>query len=162
MGFPCGSAGKESACNMGDLGSIPGLGRSPGEGTGYPLQYSGLENSMDCIVHGVAKSRTRLNDFHFHPGSRRTPIQSWWPAKKKGTWTQRHTQREGGERHRDSGKTAAWSWRPRPEQCVHKPGLLGRHGKASLRDSRRNQPCQKLDSGLLSCFQLPSLWCSQS
>ena len=51
-----GSAGKESACNMGDLGSIPGLGRSPGEGNGYPLQYSSLENSMDCIVHGVAKS----------------------------------------------------------------------------------------------------------
>ena len=50
---------------MGDLGLIPGLGRSPGEGKGYPLQYSGLENSMDCIVHGVAKSRTRLSDFHF-------------------------------------------------------------------------------------------------
>ena len=47
MDFPCGSAGKESACNVGDLGSIPGLGRSPGEGKGYPLQYSGLENSMD-------------------------------------------------------------------------------------------------------------------
>ena len=52
--FPCGSAGKESTCNVGDLGSIPGLGRSPGEGKGYPLQYSGLENSMDCIVHGVS------------------------------------------------------------------------------------------------------------
>ena len=51
MGFPCGSAGKESACNAGDLGSIPGLGRSLGEGKGYPLQYSGLENSMDCTVH---------------------------------------------------------------------------------------------------------------
>ena len=51
-GFPCGSAGKESACNAGDLGSIPGLGRSPGKGKGYPLQYSGLENSMDCIVQG--------------------------------------------------------------------------------------------------------------
>ena len=49
-----------------DLGSIPGLGRSPGEGTGYPLQYSGLENSIDCVVHGVAKSRTQLSDFHFH------------------------------------------------------------------------------------------------
>ena len=48
-GFPCGSAGRESSCNAGDLGSIPGLGRSPGEGKGYPLQYSGLENSMDCI-----------------------------------------------------------------------------------------------------------------
>ena len=66
MGFPCGSAGKESACNVGDLGSIPGLGRSSGEGKLYPLQYSGLENSMDCIVHGIAKSQTGLNDFHFH------------------------------------------------------------------------------------------------
>ena len=55
--FPCGSAGKESACNAGDLGSIPGLGRCPGEGKGFPLQYSGLENSMNCVVHGVAKSR---------------------------------------------------------------------------------------------------------
>ena len=58
MGFPGGSAGKESACSTGDLGSIPGLGRSPGEGKGYPLQNSGLENSFDCIVHGVAKSWT--------------------------------------------------------------------------------------------------------
>ena len=66
LGFPCGSAGKESACNAGDLGLIPGLGRSPEEGKGYPLQYSGLENSTDCIVHGVAKSWTRLSDFHLH------------------------------------------------------------------------------------------------
>ena len=58
FGFPYGSAGIESTCNAGDLGSIPGLGRSPGEGEGYPLQYSGLENSMDYIVHGVAKSWT--------------------------------------------------------------------------------------------------------
>ena len=65
LGFPRGSAGKKSACNVGDLGSLHGLGRSPGEGKGYPLQYSGLENSMDCIVHGVAKSWTRLSDFHF-------------------------------------------------------------------------------------------------
>ena len=65
LGFPCGSAGTESACNVGDLGSIPGLGRSPGEGQGYPLQYYGLENSMDCIVHGVTKSWTRLSHFHF-------------------------------------------------------------------------------------------------
>ena len=66
LGFPDSSVGKESTCNAGDLGSIPGLGRSPGEGKGYPLQYSGLENSMDSIVHGVAKSQTRLSDFHFH------------------------------------------------------------------------------------------------
>ena len=57
LGFPCGSAGKESACNAGDLGSIPGLGRFPGEGKGYPLQYSGLENSMDYTVHAVEKSQ---------------------------------------------------------------------------------------------------------
>ena len=63
MGFPGGSAGKESACNAGDLGSIPGLGRWPGEGKGYPLQHSCLENAMDCIVHRVAKSWTQLSNF---------------------------------------------------------------------------------------------------
>ena len=67
MGFPGGSDGKESACNAGDLGSISGLGRSPGEGNGNPLQYSGLENSMDrrawqAIVHGFAKIQTGLSD----------------------------------------------------------------------------------------------------
>ena len=56
---------KQSACDAGDLGSIPGLERSR-EGKGYPLQYSSLENSMDCIVHGVTKSWTQLSDFHFH------------------------------------------------------------------------------------------------
>ena len=66
VGFPHSSVGEESACSGGDRGSIPGLGRSPGEGKGSPLQYSGLENSKDCVVHGVAKSRTQLNDFHFH------------------------------------------------------------------------------------------------
>ena len=64
MGFPCGSVGKEFACNAGDLGSVPELGRSSGEGKGYPLQYSGLENSTGCKDHGGAKSRTRLSDFH--------------------------------------------------------------------------------------------------
>ena len=64
LGFPGSSAGKESTCNAGDLGSIPGLGRSPGEGKGYPLQYSGLENSMDSVVHGVSKSWTGLSNFH--------------------------------------------------------------------------------------------------
>ena len=57
---------KNPPANAGDLGSIPGLGRSPGGGKGYPLQSSGLENPMDCIVHEVTKSRTRLSDFHFH------------------------------------------------------------------------------------------------
>ena len=55
-GLPCGSAEKEFAYNVGDLGLIHGLGRSPGEGKGYPLQYSGLKNSMDCIVHGATES----------------------------------------------------------------------------------------------------------
>ena len=66
LGFPGGSAGKESACDAGDLGSIPGLGKSPAEGKGHLLQYSGLENSMGSIVHGVSKSRTQLSDVHFH------------------------------------------------------------------------------------------------
>ena len=70
MGFPGGSVSEEFACNAGDLGSIPGLGRYPGEGNGYPLQYSGLENSMDredwwATVHGVTKSWTQLNT-HTH------------------------------------------------------------------------------------------------
>ena len=64
MGFPCGPGGKESSCNAGDLG-IPRLRRSPGEGKGYALQYSGLENSMDYTVHGVSNSGTRLSDFYF-------------------------------------------------------------------------------------------------
>ena len=71
--FPDSLVGKESTCNMRDLGSIPGLGRSPGEGESYPLQYSGLENSMDCIGLRVAKRWTRLSDFHFHF----TAVPSW-------------------------------------------------------------------------------------
>ena len=65
LGFPGGSVDKESACNAGDLGLIPGLGRSPGEAKGYPFQYSGLENITDYIVHGVVKGQTQLSDFHF-------------------------------------------------------------------------------------------------
>ena len=62
LGFPCGLAGKESACNVGDHGLIPGLGRSPRKRKSYPLQYSGLENSMDCTVHEVTKSQTQLSE----------------------------------------------------------------------------------------------------
>ena len=68
LDFPCGSADKESTCNVGDLSLIPGLGRSPGEGKGYPLQYYGLENSRDCIVHGVIKSGTLFATFTFKMG----------------------------------------------------------------------------------------------
>ena len=83
-GFPGGSEVKASACNAGDLGSIPGSGRSPGEGNGNPLQYSCLENPMDggawwATVHGVAKSRTRLSDHtfthtHLHTSTKSLPV----------------------------------------------------------------------------------------
>ena len=81
VGFPGGSAGKESTCNAGDLGLIPGLGRSPGEGKGYPHQYSCLENSMDCIVHGIAKSQIQLSDFFisWHNGK-----ESTWQCREQG------------------------------------------------------------------------------
>ena len=78
--FPCGSAGKESACNVEDLGSIPGLGRSPREGKATHSSISGLENSMDCIVHGVTKRRTRLSDFHisyFNASLQMYNISTW-------------------------------------------------------------------------------------
>ena len=82
MGFPSGSAGKESACSAGDPGSIPGLERSPGEGDGNPLQFSCLENPMDgaawwATVHGVVKSRTRLSAFTSIPGA----APGWGPGQ---------------------------------------------------------------------------------
>ena len=81
LGFPCGSAGKESTCNAGDLGSIPGLGRSPGEGRGYPLQYSGLENSMDRgpgrLQFMGLQSWTRLSNFTFYTFTLLTIILEW-------------------------------------------------------------------------------------
>ena len=75
LGFPDGSAGKESTCNVGDLGLIPRLGRSLGERNSYPFQCSGLENCMNCIVHGVAKSGTWLSNFHFH--------WTWWGSGRQ-------------------------------------------------------------------------------
>ena len=65
LGFLCGSAGKESTCNAGDLGSIPGLGRYPGEGNGYPLHYSGLENSMDCTVRLILRLPLKIRNLYF-------------------------------------------------------------------------------------------------
>ena len=76
MGFPGSSAGKESACDAGDLGLNPVLGRSPREGNGYLHQYSGLENFMVCIVHGIAKSRTRLRDLHT-PSVQKNSCRYW-------------------------------------------------------------------------------------
>ena len=127
-----GSAGKESACNVGDLGSTSGLGRSPGEGKSYPLQYSELENPMDCIVHGVAKSWTWLSDFHFHlwesrafllaqmvknlPAMRETQVQSlgWEDPLEKGmathssipAWRIPWTEEPGGLQ--SNGVTKSW------------------------------------------------------
>ena len=95
LGFPYGSAVKEFTCNAGDLGSIPGLGRSPGEGKGYALLYSGLENFMDCIVHGVTKRRTQLSNFRFTSlhltGSQAKvslglPIDSWCEKSYAKRW----------------------------------------------------------------------------
>ena len=84
LGFPCDSAGKESMSNVEDLGVIPGLGRSPGERKSYPLQYSGLENSMDCIVHGVTKNQTQLRDFHFTYYSMKLPrLHTYYSTEEK-------------------------------------------------------------------------------
>ena len=77
-GFSGSSAGKESTCNAGDLDLIPGLGRSPGEGNGYPLQYSGLKISMDCLVHGVSKGQTRLSDFQFSLALKTAMLLDGW------------------------------------------------------------------------------------
>ena len=90
QGFPDSSVGKESACNEGDPRSIPGSGWSPGEGKGYPLQYFGLENSKNCIVHGVAKRWTWLSDFHFHAHFREIVEDRDWHALVHGvtkSWT---------------------------------------------------------------------------
>ena len=91
--FPCGSAGKESACNVGELGSIPGLGRSSGEGKGYPLQYYGLENFMDYIGHRVAKSQTQLSNFRLptavlkiQPGPTQRPVAPLAAGGRLPTW----------------------------------------------------------------------------
>ena len=90
MNFLGGSDCNKSACNAGDLSSVPGLERSSGEGKGNPLQYSGLENSMDCIVHGVTKSQT-LRDLHFlydylvWPGFRPTAIDHCMEVLKQGS-----------------------------------------------------------------------------
>ena len=96
--FPGGSDGKPCAYNAGDLGLIPGLGRSPGEGKGYPLQYSGLENSIDYTVHGVTKSRIQLSDFHFQvflPGKlhRQRSLEGYspWGLQESATTKHAHT-----------------------------------------------------------------------
>ena len=119
-GFSGGSAGKESACNVGDLGSTPRLGRSPGEGNGYPLQYSGLENSMDCTIRGVAKSQTWLSDFHLPFPASLAGIESTWnsgdPSSIPGSG------RSPGE---GIGYPHQYSWSPLVAQTVKNlPAML--------------------------------------
>ena len=103
LGLPVSSAGKESTCNMGDLGLIPGLGRSPGEGNGYPLQYSGLENSMDYIVQGITNSWTRLSDLYSHP-TRKVGLVPCSPTLGK----------RGLLLPAVGGTCFSWSWKYRP------------------------------------------------
>ena len=93
LGFPWVSAGKESACNVGDLGSISGLGRSPGERKGYPLQYSGLENSMNCIVMGSQRVGLDWETFHFHFQQYGRP--GWFSARYPGSLSLCHIMTEG-------------------------------------------------------------------
>ena len=102
LGFPCGSAGKESACHAGGLGLIPGLGRPPGGGKGDPLQCSGLENPTDCIDHGVTKSRTGLSNLPFHFQETQTGAL----CQPRGVgWGGR---REGGSKERGHMYTCGW------------------------------------------------------
>ena len=110
LGFPGGSAGKDSACNVGDLGLIPGLGRSPGEGHGYLLQYSGLENSTDCIVLGVAKSRTRLSNF--------TSLSPHWEDRVLSAQESPHL---------------GWSWAFAVTGDQRRPSTWGRAARCCLR-----------------------------
>ena len=152
---PCGSAGKESTCNAGDLGSIPGLGRSPGKGKGYPLQYSGLENSTDCIVQGVTKSRTRLSNFHFTlPNAAQvTPQNQDADVLKQGgrSWMERLFQ-EGGRKVRvrvGAVTMEARGWSDgrgvMSRGKLAAPGSEKRQGnRFSLKACRRSQACQPI------------------
>ena len=116
--FPDSSVGRESACHAGDPSSIPGLGRSAGEGKGYPLQYSGLENSMDCIVHGIAKCRTRLSDFHFI-------IRLWFNINMLES----------------SLFPLAKRWQERPQHSQSKPFIL--HSSCNTNASFQGRPCSQ-------------------
>ena len=121
MGFPGDSVGEESACNARDLGSIPGLGRSPGEGNGYPLQYYGLENSMDHTAHGVARSWTRLSDFHWRREWQSPPV--FLPG---GFHAQRSllTYSRWGRRELDRTEQLSQHMPDRIQNRLHKPGNL--------------------------------------
>ena len=120
LGFPPGSAGKESACNVGDLGSIPGLGKIPREGKGYLLQYSGLKHSMDCLIHGVTKSQTLLNDFHFQYLVRSIHfyvLLTCYIRRSKVPYGEPHVARNWDQQTNNPGRTepcqppCEWAWK---------------------------------------------------
>ena len=114
---------------MGDLGSIPRLGRSPGEEKSYPLQYSGLENSMNCIVHGVSKSQTGLNDLHFHFHNLGKILEaelSLFPANKKMGDT---------EKFLCPGTPQGPAWFQLPCWLPCPPGLKGEGGGAGFQSN---------------------------
>ena len=128
-GFPGSSAGKESSCNAGDPGSIPGLRRSPGEGNGCPLQYSGLKNSMEWIVHGLTKTRIQLSDFHFT-----------FKAIRRETTTR------SLERQRDNWRNQALSSKTTPPLLVRVPSGNHKVGHTCA-VSARNCPPGNLPKG---------------
>ena len=158
LGFPCGSTGKESACNAGDLSSIPGLGRSPREGKGYPLQNSGLENSMDGIVHGVAESdatftftlicnaklicKMILNEF-----LRGSEIPD-----------------EGGKQDGGSGPSQANTQQGQGLTCVRRGALAGRRGRLTRLHAsvRKRRFSSSLLTGFLTLFNEQYLFTSQT
>ena len=120
-GFPGGSAGKESSCNAGDPGSIPGLRRSPGEGKGYPLQYSGLKNSMEWIDR-LTKTRTQLSDFHFtfkKSHKERDYYTLVGKAKRQLTLPRAEQQ----DRSSTAGEGAKWQPQSRTHLCCVSPQL---------------------------------------
>ena len=120
LGFPCGSADKKSTCNVGDLGLIPGLGRSPGAGESYPLQYSGLENSTDCTAHGAAKSHTQLS---LH-----------WLGHRRSKWQQTLSETEVKKRRTRNLRVCFW---PKPE-ALHP---MDRH--TDLGSASRSRTCSQ-------------------
>ena len=151
LGFPGGSAGKESACKVGDLGWIPGLGRSPGEGKGHPLQYSGLENSTDCIVHGSQRvghngatppavagylwELVFLGDFRLLFFTAFSPVNiTWLPRENR----QEQSSLPRENRQEQSSLCLALSFFPRPQAqgqlCIPRPwaGLARGWGGAAF------------------------------
>ena len=136
LGFPYSTVGKESTCSEGDLDSIPGLERSPGEGKGYPLQYSGLENSIECMVHGVTKSWTWLSDFQNNYFAR---------LYKDSPWCRAHE----SESHSSRVQLFATPWTIQSTEFSRQKYEVG-----SLSLFQGISPTQGSNPGLLSCRKI--------